>query len=139
MTPRARTGRERCGRAEALNRLAQADAFLTAAALVVDDDTDTANPGIAAALAFLAGIAASDAACCARLGQRARGQSHLEAVALIAAVAPHGEAMGKDLERLVARKDAVHYGAALVTAAEAARMVSWARRLVNRARTAVEA
>ena len=47
--------------------------------------------------------------------------------------------MAKDLERLVARKDSVHYGAALVTGTEAARMVNWAGRLVNRARIAVEA
>ena len=139
MTPRAGSRRERCGRAEALNRLVQADAFLTAATLIVEDDTDSANPGVAAALAVLAGIAASDAACCARLRQRARGPSHLEAVALVATVLPHGQAMAKDLERLVARKDSVHYGAAFVTAADATKMLAWATRLVNRARSAVEA
>jgi hypothetical protein len=139
MTPRTPERQERCGRAVALNRLAQADAFLLAAELVLDDDTDTANPGVAASLAVLAGIAASDAACCTRLGKRARGQSHLEAVALVRTIAPHGEHMAKDLERLVARKDSAHYGAALIAAAEATRMVNWARRLIQRARTAVEA
>jgi hypothetical protein len=139
MTPRRQSREEGCGRPDALNRLAQADAFLVAASLVVDDDTDSANPGVAASLAVLAGIAASDAACCARLGKRARGRSHTEAVALLRTVSPHGAAMGRDLERLVARKDAAHYGAALVSPAEATRMVTWATRLVQRARTAVEA
>jgi hypothetical protein len=139
MTPRQKAREEHCGRPEALNRLAQADAFLVAATLVLDDDTDTANPGVAASLTVLAGIAASDAACCARLGTRARGQSHLDAVALVRTVAPHGAAMAKDLERLVARKDAAHYGATLISSGEATRMVTWATRLLQRARTAVEA
>ena len=47
--------------------------------------------------------------------------------------------MAKDLDRLVSRKDSVHYGAAVVSAAEAARMVTWAARLVERARAAVAA
>jgi len=139
VTPRPPDRQERCGRPVAVNRLGQAEAFLLAAELVLDDGTDTANPGVAASLAVLAGIAASDAACCARLGKRARGQSHHEAVALVRTVAPHGEAMAKDLERLVARKDSAHYGAALISAAEATRMVNWAGRLTQRARTAVEA
>jgi hypothetical protein len=139
MSPRPKGREERCDRPVALNRLAQADAFLLAATLVIEDDTDSANPGVAASLAVLAGIAASDAACCARLGSRARGQAHGEAVALLRTVAPHGAAMAKDLERLVARKDAAQYGASLISAAETTRMVSWATRLVQRARAAVEA
>jgi hypothetical protein len=42
--------------------------------LALLDDTDSATPGVAAALAVLAGVAASDAACCAKLRKRARGQ-----------------------------------------------------------------
>ena len=139
MTPRAPSREERCSRSDAVHRLAQADAYLVAATLVVDDGTDSANPGVAASLAVLAGIAASDAACCARLGKRARGQSHLEAVALLKTVSPHGAAMAKDLERLVARKDAAHYAATLLPPAEATRMVTWATRLVQQAGAAVEA
>jgi hypothetical protein len=47
--------------------------------------------------------------------------------------------MAKDLDRLLARKDSSHYGVAFVSAAEAARMVGWAKRLVATARAAVEA
>lgn len=88
---------------------------------------------------MLAGIAASDAACCARLGVRARGQPHPEAVDLLGTVEPRGADMAKDLQRLLNRKDDSQYGVAFVSAAEAARMVGWARRLLGLARRAVEA
>jgi hypothetical protein len=122
-----------------LNRLVQAEAFVTAAALVLEDGTDIARPGVAAALAVLAGVAASDAACCARLGNRARGQAHDEASSLLATVEPYGPEMAKDLDRLLSRKDLSHYGTAFVSAGEATRMVSWARRLLARAARIVEA
>jgi hypothetical protein len=139
VTPRPPARQEPCGRTEAGTRLVQADAYLAAARLVVDDPTDMANPGVAAALAVLAGIAATDAACCARLSVRARGQDHREAVALIGTVTPNGPAMAKDLDRLLKRKDSLHYGATMISAAEGARMVSWAARLVSHAHAAVEA
>lgn len=139
MTPRRPVRQEPCGRAEATSRLAQADAYLVAARLVVEDGTEVANPGVAGALAVLAAIAAADAACCARLAARARGQDHRESVALVATVAPHGPAMAKDLQRLLDRKDTVHYGATMITAAEGARMVSWAARLLGHAHAVVEA
>jgi hypothetical protein len=137
--PRASGRAQTCDRAEALNRLAQAEAFLTAAALVLEDEADAARPGVAGALAVLAGIAASDAACCARLGSRARGQGHDEAVALLSSVEPHGPEMAKDLDRLLNRKDASHYGTAFVSPGEAKKMVSWARRLLDRTARVVEA
>ena len=139
MTPRAQPRRSPCGRVEATARLAQADAYLAAARLVVDDPSDVANAGVAASLAVLAGIAAADAACCARLASRARGPDHREAAALVATVAPHGPAMAKDLQRLLDRKDTVHYGTTMITAAEGARMVGWAARLIGHAHAAVEA
>jgi hypothetical protein len=139
VTPRGLARRQRCGRVEAATRLAQADAYLLAARLVMDDSTDVANPGVAGALAVLAGIAAADAACCARLQVRARGQDHRGAAALVATVAPHGPAMAKDLERLLDRKDSVHYGSTLISPAEGSRMVSWAERLIGHAHSAVEA
>jgi tagatose-1,6-bisphosphate aldolase len=137
--PRAGTRAQPCDRRDALNRLMQAEAFVTAAAMVLEDTTDVARPGVAAALAVLAGVAASDAACCARLRRRARGQAHDEASALLATVEPHGPEMAKDLDRLLSRKDSSQYGMAFVSSAEATRMVSWARRLLDRAATVIEA
>lgn len=139
MTPRRAPRHEPCGRAEAAGRLAQADAYLVAAGLVVDDPNDVAYPGVAGALAVLAGIAAADAACCARLNSRTRGQDHREATRLLATVVPHGPAMATDLERLLDRKDTVHYGTAMISPAEGARMVTWAARLVGHAHAVFEA
>lgn len=136
---RPKTRTQSCGRSDALNRLAQAESFLLAAELIIDDGSDDATPSVAASLAVLAGIAASDAACCARLGVRARGQSHAEAVELLRTVEPGGDGMAKDLQRLLNRKDDSQYGVAFVSAAEASRMVDWSKRLLGHARRAVEA
>jgi hypothetical protein len=136
---RSRTRTQSCGRSDALNRLAQAEAFLLAAELVVDDDSDDATPSVAASLSVLAGIAASDAACCARLGVRARAQSHAEAVELLGTVEPHGADMAKDLQRLLNRKDDSQYGLTFVSSAEASRMVGWVKRVLGHSRRAVEA
>jgi hypothetical protein len=135
----AKSRLKRCSRADALNRLAQARSFVEVAALVLSADDEAANPGVAAALAVLAGIAASDAACCARLGLRAKGDSHDGAVAVLATVEPHGHEMAKDLERLLNRKDDSHYGVAFVARGNAERMVNWAIRLTALATSAVEA
>jgi hypothetical protein len=135
--PRSRT--QSCDRSDALRRLAQAEAFLFAAELVIDDDSHEATPSVAASLAVLAGIAASDAACCARLGLRARGQAHAEAVDVLGTVEPGGADLAKDLQRLLHRKDDSQYGLTFVSPAEAGRMVGWAKRLVGLASRAVEA
>ncbi|MHB1090489.1 MAG: hypothetical protein ACYC06_00405 [Ilumatobacteraceae bacterium] len=47
--------------------------------------------------------------------------------------------MAKDLDRLLSRKNDSHYGVAFVTPGDAIRMVGWAKRLLTRARAAVEA
>jgi hypothetical protein len=72
--------------------VSKAQSFLTGAelALGVGDDPLLDLPGVAAALAVLAGAAAADAACCAALGERSRGQAHQEAIALVRTVRPHG-------------------------------------------------
>lgn len=136
---RSKAKTQTCDRSDARRRLGQAESFLLAAELIVDDDIDEATPSVAASLAVLAGIAASDAACCARLGIRARGQSHVDAVELVRTVEPRGADMAKDLQRLLNRKDASQYGLSLVSSAEASRMVGWAKRLLGQARRAVEA
>lgn len=135
--PKSRT--QDCNRHDAQNRLAQAAKFVEVAELVLDDISSPTNPGVAASLAVLAGIAASDAACCAKLRKRARGQSHEEAVAVLKTVAPDGPEMAKDLGRLLQRKDDSHYGIAFVSKSDATDMVVWAKRLAEMARAAVEA
>ncbi len=120
-----------CTPAQGRSRLAQAEAFIQAADLVLSDETNTATPGVAAALAVLAGIAASDAACCAKLRKRPRGQDHNEAVRLLGTVIPHGGDMAKDLARLLAAKDESHYGVTLVDRAKARRLLGYARRITE--------
>jgi len=45
---RSKTRTQSCDRTDALNRLAQAESFLGAAELIVDDDGDDATPSVAA-------------------------------------------------------------------------------------------
>lgn len=130
---------QRCDREQALIRLDHAESFIAVADLVVaTDDEVVATAGVAASLAVLAGIAASDAACCVRLQQRARGQDHRDAVDLLQSVRPHGEEMAKHLKRLLVRKDDAHYGMQVLGAGDARRMVEWAERLTSLARRVVE-
>jgi len=128
-----------CDRAAAIGRLRQAESFLLVADLVLDraEDPVLALTSVAASLAVLAGIAAADAGCCAALGRRARGQNHEEAVVLVRTIAPGGEAMARDLSRLLALKDDAQYGVLVVSAERARLSVAWAQRLVVAARRVV--
>jgi HEPN domain-containing protein len=140
MADRPRKARAQdCTRENALSRLQQAESFVEVAELVITGgDNDIATPGVAAALAALAGIAASDAACCAKLKMRPRGRDHKEAVPMLATVHPHGPQMAKDLERLLNRKDDAHYGLHLIGKGDAEKMVEWAKRIVGNARKVLE-
>jgi hypothetical protein len=130
------TRTETCGKAEARTRLAHARAFADTAELVLDVDDD-ASLNVSASLAVLAGIAASDAACCARLGKRSRGQDHREAVRVLSGIADVGVEMGKDLGRLIDLKDGAHYGVIYVSETRARQAVRWAKRIVAAAEKAV--
>jgi len=103
VSPRTAARTAPCTRADARARLRKAQSFVTGPelALGASDDPLLDLPGVAAALAVPAGIAAADAACCAALGERSRGQAHNEAIALVRTVRPHGVQMGRDLERLI--------------------------------------
>lgn len=120
-----------CTRAEAKNRLTQAEAYLMVAQLCLSDDSDAATPGVAASLAVLAAIAAGDAACCHRLGRRARGQSHAEAAALVATINPNGKTMSKKFTEVLTSKDESHYGFSLVSRTKAKSIVSKSEGLVS--------
>lgn len=109
----------KCNRNDARIRLAHAKKFLEVAEMVaVEEDAIPASASVAAALAVLAGIAASDAACCASLEQRSRGQDHRQAVALVQQVSPGGVEAAKHLDRLLAIKDTAHYGIIHVSSPE---------------------
>jgi hypothetical protein len=133
MSPRQPGRTETCGLPQARIRLAQARAFLEVAELVGAENDELATPGVAASLAVLAGIAAVDAACCAAVGSRSRGQDHRQALALLAQIVPNGQTMSRDLDRLLAVKDDAHYGLLQVSAQRAAAALRQARRLVHTA------
>jgi len=59
----------------------------------------------------LAGIAASDAACCAALGQRSRTDNHMDAAKLLEQIVIPDEAPAANaLRRMLREKDNAHYG-----------------------------
>jgi hypothetical protein len=139
MSPRGSGRTAACDRADAAVRLRHAESFLLVADLVLDqpEDPGLALASVAASLAVLAGIAAADAACCAAIGRRARGQNHEEAIALVGTIARSGDAMARDLARLLALKDDVQYGVLVISTIRARSSLNWARRLVTAARDVV--
>lgn len=90
-------------------------------------------PGVAAALAVLAGIAASDALCAHGLGYIHRGDDHRAAGALLRQASPEGARLASTFRRLIDLKDEAHYGVLLVAPRRARDAVRWARTLVDRA------
>ncbi|PZF83611.1 hypothetical protein [Jiangella anatolica] len=127
-----------CSPAEATTRLVHARAFLEVADLVGEQDDELATPNVAASLAVLAGIAASDAVCCAALGRRSRGQDHRQAADLLGQVAGIGEAMARDLRRLLSVKDDAHYGVLTVSHQRVTAALRQARHLVEAAEELLE-
>lgn len=99
-----------CGRNEAGTRLAHSRKFLEVAEIVASEKEIPESASVAAALAVLAGIAASDAACCAALGRRSCSQDHHDAEALLSQVEPAGADAANTLRRLLDVKDTAHYG-----------------------------
>ncbi len=100
---------ELCSEADAQRRINHARKFQEVAQLTASE-TDTDYVSASAALAVLAGIAASDAACCKALGRRSRGQDHHEAEDLLRQIEPGGKAAATKLRRLIQLKDEAHYG-----------------------------
>jgi hypothetical protein len=102
---------QRCGEAQARTRLTHALKFLEVADLVAEGSSDEADYASAsAALAVLAGIAASDAACCTTLGRRSRAKDHRDAATLVEQIEPNGRQAAQSLRRLLSLKDEAHYG-----------------------------
>lgn len=140
MTPRREDRSEPGGRAEATARLVQARKFLEVAKLVEDAEGDLpSSVSVAASLAVLAGIAASDAACFAALGRRSRGQSRHAAEALLKQIVPGGAKAAQAFGRLIDLKDTAHYGIINVTPTklknalrDASHLADFAAQVLNR-------
>jgi hypothetical protein len=122
-----------CGSREAQAKLRRAEQFIEVATLIKDEpDPDWASA--AAALAVLAGISASDAACCKALGQRSRGQDHHDAEALLELIEPGGKSAANAMRRLINLKDEAHYGFHNVATQDLKSAFTQAQRLIRFAR-----
>ena len=126
-----RSGRTQpCDRAPARTRLDQAEKSVEVAELVAGDRGIPESRSVAAALAVLAGIAASDAACCAALGRRSRGDDHRQAAALLREIAD-GDRAAKALLDLLNLKDSTQYGLIAITGRERTTVLRRARTLLD--------
>lgn len=122
-----------CSAAEARTRLRTAQAYLEVAGSVLKERGHGDYLNVAAGVAVLAGIAASDAICGIRLGRIHRGEDHHGAEELLRTATPDGPKLATVLIRLLSLKDAAHYGAPVVSARKAADAGRWAAQLVERA------
>jgi len=131
----AKAGRTRvCDDSEAKQRMARAREFLEVAELIVDEkghDASFVYASSAASLAVLAGIAASDAACCKGLQERSRSENHRDAEELLAQINPGGKAAASDLRELLNLKDKAQYGFLKMSVPEVRKVMRRARRLVD--------
>ena len=115
-------------------RLRKSGQFLDAASLIADQANEEAEVAdVYVTLCVHAGIAASDAICCARLGQHARGEDHNQAVALLSKA---DDSSAKHLQVLLGMKTKVGYSHKRATAEEAKRAGRAAEALVEAARRA---
>jgi hypothetical protein len=100
---------------------------------VLDERAPDEYLNVSAGLAVLAGVAASDSICCARLRTRHRGDNHRGAADLLRRATPDGAELATTLLRLLDLKDQAHYGVLVVAASKARDAHRWATRLVERA------
>jgi hypothetical protein len=110
--------------------IGKAEEYLSAATAELDAD----RPIAATSLAIHAGINAADAVTGVRLGVRAAGQDHDEAIGLLRTAGPDGVTVAKELGRLLPMKTRAEYEPDDIPKSDAARAVDRARRIVEVAR-----
>ena len=107
----------------------KADSFLELAEIA---SLEERHADTSVTLYVLAGIAAADVVCCARLGKHAQGENHGDAVALLAEV---DTGLAGDLRTLLGIKSKASYGHDTVNKKEIARAVRAAQRLFEAAQS----
>ncbi len=132
MSPRGSSRVISCTPAEARGRREQAKAFIDVAEMVLGEPATQTYSHLAAALAVLAAIAASDAICGLQLGRYSRSQDHDKA-ALLNTVDLPDHTLPTKLRRVLASKDNVHYSPRLISKTDARALVRQARVLVDAA------
>lgn len=120
-----------CSTTQARSRLDNAQKSFEVAELAAGERDIPASRSVAAALAVLSGIASADAACCAVLGRRSRGQDHREAPALLRQIVPAGDRAADALVALLNLKDTAQYGLIPITQRELTAALRRARSLLD--------
>jgi hypothetical protein len=133
MTPRGSSRVTSCTLAEARAGRAQAKAFIDVAEMVLGEPATQTDPQVAAALAVLAAIAATDAICGLQLGRYSRGQDHDKAAMLLGTVDLPDHTLPTKLRRVFASKDNVRSSPHLISETDAQALVRQARALVDAA------
>jgi hypothetical protein len=136
VSPRRPSRTSACGEREATTRLSDAKAQLKLAGLA-RAGSPAAEIKAAISCAVLAGIAASDAACCKALGRTNRSQNHRDAVELLGQISPDGAEAAKQLERLLSLKDESQYGFTDLTGQKLQQAVRRATALVAHAESVI--
>jgi HEPN domain-containing protein len=113
----------------------KAEEFLDAATA----ELNAGRPIAATSLAIHAAINAADALTGARLGRRSAGQDHDEVLSLLGDAGPDGDAIRRDLLRLLPMKTRSEYEPDGIPKSAATKAVERARRCVRIARRVVEA
>ena len=116
--------------AQARAYVGKAEEYLSAATAELGAN----RPIAATSLAVHAGINGADAVTGMRLGQRAAGQDHDEAVVLLRTAGPDGMAVAKELARLLPMKTRAEYEPDDIPKSDASKAVERARRIVEVAR-----
>lgn len=114
--------------------LVKAEQYLDAAAAEFAAD----RPIAATSLAVHAAINAADAVTGTRLGRRAAGQGHDEALGLLREAGKDGAEVARNLVRLLPMKTKAEYEPAAIPKSAAEKAVAQARRCVVVARRVVE-
>jgi hypothetical protein len=121
-----------CGEPQARQRLGHARSFLEVAELTADvSDPSLEYGSVAASVAILAGIAATDAACCQELGRRSRSENHHDAEVLLEQIMPGGKRAASQLRQLIDIKDTAHYGFINISTPQLKRSLRQAQHLVE--------
>ena len=130
-----RTKKSACTKADAAARVEHAVVYLNVAELALSDQSGPEST-VATGNAVLAGIAASDAICCALAGSHLRGGDHRKAAKFLREVTGNAD-LSKALRDLIDFKDQAHYVVDNVKAERAKAAIRRARTLVEAAQRAV--
>ncbi len=129
MTPRKDDRRREMTATDVRMRARVARTYLDVARLAVDEDD--AHRQVAAGLAALAAIAAADALCGHRTGERYAGPDHARAGDLLERTQPDGADLARHFRAVIRDKSTAHYGTEYLTTDKVMAMLRHTQHLVD--------